>query len=154
MCGSMPPQVVGPQMDTHQLACLVNDCSCSLIGQFKDLLIRLNAFFFSIGLQTISDFLGDKDDLGLLTTFGISEDEFPAINIPGTKLEHLADSHPAAGHEFQQQAVSRFHGPEDDLVDDFLFENRPMGDFGRPEKLPEHRGAAGVFNTGIDSVFD
>jgi len=98
--------------------------------------------------------LWDKDDLCLLAAFGISQDQFPVINIPGPKLKHLADSHPAPGHEFQQQAVSRFHGPEDDLIDDFLFENRPMGDFGRPEKLPEHRGAVGIFNTGIDSIFD
>jgi hypothetical protein len=98
--------------------------------------------------------LRDEDDLRLLAAFGISQNQFPVFNIPGRKLEHLADSHPAAGHEFQQQAVSRFHGPEDDLIDDFLFKNRPVGDFGRSEELPEHRGAAGIFNAGIDGILD
>jgi hypothetical protein len=96
--------------------------------------------------------LRDKDNLGLLATLGISQGQFPVINIPGRELEHLVDSHPAAGHQSQQQAVSRFHSPEDDLIDDLLFENRPMGDLGRSEQLPEHRGAAGVFKIGIDSI--
>ena len=44
MCGGMPSQVMGPQMDADQLTGLVNHCPGSLVGQRKNALIRANSF--------------------------------------------------------------------------------------------------------------
>ena len=66
MCGGMPSQVMGPQMDADQLTGLVNHCSGSLVGQRENALIRANSFLFDVSLEPISNLLRDKNDLGFI----------------------------------------------------------------------------------------
>jgi len=65
MCGGMPSQVMGPQMDADQLTGIVNHCSGTLVGQRENALIRANSFLFDVSLEPISNLLRDKNDLGL-----------------------------------------------------------------------------------------
>jgi hypothetical protein len=154
MCGGMPSQVMGPQMDADQLTGLVNHCSGSLVGQRKNALIRANSFLFDVSLEPISNLLRDKNDLGFIATFGIPEDQFSTVNILGDKFEHLTDSHAPTGHKLQHETVSWIRCSENDFVNNLLFQNSPMGNFGRFKQFPEHRGAARIFKFRIDGILD
>jgi len=86
MCGDMPSQVMGPQMDADQLTGLVNHSPGSLVGQRKNALIMANSFLFAVFLEPISNFLRDKNDFGFIATFGIPEDQFSTVNILGDEV--------------------------------------------------------------------
>jgi len=76
MCGGMPSQVMGPQMDADQLTGLVNYCSGSLVCQRENASIMANSFLFDVSLEPISNLLRDKNDLGLnsFLSIGVLQD--------------------------------------------------------------------------------
>jgi hypothetical protein len=117
-------------------------------------LIWFNVVLFDIFLEPIGHLLRDKDHFELLATFGIPDDQFPAINIPRRQIEHLADPHPSTGHQFQHKTVSGFDCSENEFVDNLLFQNSPLNNLGRLEQFPQHWDAAWIFKLGIESIFD
>jgi len=154
MCSGMPSQVMRSQMDTDQIACFHHYCPCSLVGQRKDSFIRSDSFLLDIFFKPISDLLSDENGLELLATFGVPDDQFSAINIPWREIEHLANSHPTTGHEFQHETVPGFPCSENDFVNNLLFQNGPMNDLGRFEDFPEHRGTTRILKFWIAGVSD
>jgi hypothetical protein len=42
-------------------------------------------------------------------------------------LEYLSDTHPAAGHQFQNQSVAGFGCPKNDFINGVLFDDFPSG---------------------------
>jgi hypothetical protein len=58
----MPSQVMGPQMDTDQIACFHHYCPGSLVGQGKDSFIGSDSLLFDIFFKPISDLLRNKDE--------------------------------------------------------------------------------------------
>jgi hypothetical protein len=57
-------------------------------------------------------------------------------------------------HELQHETVSHLDGPRDDLVDNVLLVDLPLGQLSRPEKLLQHGGIAGVLELWVQVVTD
>ena len=57
------------------------------------------------------------------TAFWAPERQLSLLNIRGSEFQHFADSHSTPGHQFQDKSVSWPVCPEDDFIDDVLFNN-------------------------------
>ena len=94
-------------------------------------------------------FLWQENNLRLLTALWLGNNDFSILNISWFDVQNLTDPHAASGHEFQNEAVSRIPGPEDDFINDFLFKDFPLGFLGSPEYFPENGGIAWVWQVFI-----
>jgi hypothetical protein len=135
MGGCVSPQIVRPQMDTDQFTGLVDDYSGTLVGHAKNPLIGPYTLTFYKNSETVGGLLRNENYLALFPAFRFSQNKFLTPYVSGYELEDLADPHPAPGHEFQQQAIPGVHCPKDDFIDDFFFQNLPLGDLGGPVQL-------------------
>lgn len=150
----MSSQIVGPQMDTNDLPCLVHNSSPCRLGDGKDPLIGSNSFVDYILLEMSGHLLGNKYELPLLATFGTLEGLLPVLNISKGQLEDLTDPHPAPGHEFENQSVSGFDGAEYELIHYLLFENGPSGESGGSIELFQHGSITGASEIGVKILGD
>ena len=97
----MPTQIVGPQMDSHHLPCLVHNSPACGVGYWKDALICLDPLGSNVFSQAVGYLLRNEYDLPFLSTFGTFERQLPVVDITRSSLEDLIDPHPATGHQFQ-----------------------------------------------------
>jgi len=119
------PQIMGPQPDSHNLACLLHNDSRRRIGNREDLCARLDGLLPNVFLQAIGQFLWDEGDLCLPTALGCLNDDSSPLNIRRGQFQHFPDSHSSSGHHLQDKTVSFVLSPEDDLVHGFLFNDLP-----------------------------
>jgi hypothetical protein len=59
-------------------------------------------------VKPVSQFLRDKHNLMLLAGFGFSQQQLLILDIIQCQFEHLADTHPSTGHQFQDQTITLF----------------------------------------------
>jgi hypothetical protein len=102
--------------------------------------------------EAIRDLLGDIDQFEFLSALWIGQRNPPVLDILPSQAENLSNAHPASGHEFQDQSVSRVLCPENHFIDNILVEDRPLLGFGMTEDLPEHRRISGIGEAGIEDV--
>ena len=75
----------------------------------------------------------------LSAAFRLLQRQLSVLEVIGCELEHLPDPHTPSGHQFQDQPVSDFARPEDDLVNGVLFNDVPVGGNLRAEQFAQHR---------------
>ena len=121
----MSPEIMGPQMDSYYLACLSHNSSGCRIGYRENLVIRPNPSGIDVSLETVGNFLWNKDDLPFLSALGGSESELSIFNISRCQFQDLADPHPTPGHQFKNQPIPGFDGAKDDFIHHFFFEDGP-----------------------------
>jgi len=113
----MSPQVMWPEPNPNLVACLFDHCPCRLITYWKDPLIGLNPIVPDVFLDSVGHFLWDEYMLPLFAAFGVSERQFPLIDVHGSQFQDLSHSHSTPGHQFQDEPVSGFDRCEDDFID-------------------------------------
>lgn len=86
--------------------------------------------------------------------FGIPDDQSPAIHIIGSEIQHFANSHAPAGHQFQEQPITCFSGSEDNLINSLFFNDIPVHGSGWTEKFLQHRFIARILKMWIESFAD
>ena len=131
----MPPQIMGPEPNPNLVASLLDHCPGSLVTYGKDFLIGLNPLVPDIFLEPISHFLGNEYVFPLFAAFGVPERQFPVMDIYGHEFQNLAHSHPASGHQLQNDAISWFDCCENDFVDHVFFDDLPGNDGSCSEHL-------------------
>ena len=141
-------------MDPHQGAGLFDHDPGGGIGNGKNSLVSFSASGPEVILQTIGQLLGDEDHLSGFSTLGILDGKFLFIHIHGNELQDFANPHATPGHKFKHETVPRPGGPEDDLADDNLFVDLPLGLLSRSENLFQHGGVAGVPELCVQIVAD
>lgn len=82
-----------------------------------------------IFFEPVSNFLGQEGDLRFFAAFWVSDYNLPVFDIVWFEFQDLADTHAAPCHKFEHQAVSWTPCPENDLIDDILFQDFELGWF-------------------------
>lgn len=152
--GTMPPQIMWPQVNSHQLSRFLDHQPCCSVGYREDSLRGLNSLLSHVFVQAVGDLARNEDNFCLFAAFRISNDEFSALDISGRQVQYLTDSHPSPGHEFEHQTISRVGGSEDDLVDNFLFNGVPVINLRRSEEFLYHGCVAGILQAVIKAFPD
>jgi hypothetical protein len=150
----MSPQIMGPQMNSYHLACFIHNFSPGRIGNRKDPLIGSNPFTGYVFLETVGNFLWNKDHLPFLPALGASEGQFPIFDIPGGQFQDLANPHPTPGHQLKNQPIPGFGGAKDDFIHDFLFQDLPTDGTRGSIKFSKHRGIAWVSEVRVKVLGD
>lgn len=119
----------GPGMNAYQLTGFLNNDLRGGVGYRKNLVSGLDPIVIDVIFEPICYFLGQESNLRFLPTFWVADGNLSFLNIPGLELEDLTDTHAAACHKFEHQAVSWTSRPEDDLIDDILFQDLERGWF-------------------------
>jgi hypothetical protein len=120
---------MGFQMNADQVTGLFDNNPGGSVGYRKNAVTYFDAIVTDVFLEPVRDFLGQESNLRFLPAFGISDDNLSFLNIPGLELQDLADTHAAPCHKFEHQPVSWTPGPENDLIDDILFQDLELGWF-------------------------
>jgi len=142
------------QMYPNQFTGLLNNNPRGGVGYWKNPVSGLDPFVTDVFFEPIRYFLGQESTLQFLPTFGVTDDNLSFLNIPGLELEDLTDPHAAACHELQHQPISCISCPENDLIDQILFEDLERGWFAGSEQLSKCWIVTWIFVFGIDGIFD
>jgi len=145
---------VGFKIDSDQFTGLSDHLSCRGVLDLKNPLTRLQALNPDVFLQAIGNLLRYEDDFHFSATFWGLDEQFPVIDIFHLELKHLSDPHTAPGHEFQNKSISWIFTPENDLVDDILFEDCPLAASAGSERLGQNRCVAWIREGEVDVVSD
>ena len=150
----MSPEIMGPQMDSYYLACLSHNSSGCRIGYRENLVIRPNPSGIDVSLETVGNFLWNKDNFPFLSAFRSSERELSVLDVIGCQFQDLADPHPAPGHQLKNEPIPGFNGTENDFIHHFLFENGPADGSRWSIQLFQHRGIAWASEIGVKILGD
>lgn len=74
------------------------------------------------------------------------------MDICRSQVQDFADSHAAAGHQFQHQPISGVCRTEDDLINRLLIDDVPLDRLGPLEDLPDDGRVAWVGKSRQDGV--
>lgn len=150
----MSAQIMRFEIDSDQFSGLSDHLSCRGVLDLKNPLTRFQSLDPNVFLQTVGNLLRDEDYLPFSPAFLCPDEQFPIIDIFHLELEHLSDPHTAPGHEFQNKSIARIFAPENHLVNDILFEYRPLAASAGPERLGQNRRVAWIREGEIDVVSD
>jgi len=150
----MSSEIMRFQMDPNHLSCFIHNFSPSRIGYWKYPLIRPNPFPGYVFLETVGNFLRDEDNFPFLATLWGSEGELSILDVTGCQFQDLADPHPTPGHQFKNQAIPGFDGPEDDFIHYFLFQDDPADGSRTAIQFFRHGGIAWASEIGIEVLGD
>ena len=145
---------MGSQMNSDQIAGLLYNNSGSSVGYRKNHILGFDAIVTDIFFEPVRDFLGQEGDLRLFSAFWIPNDSLPVFDILRCEFENLADTHATPCHELQHQPISCISCPENDLIDQILFEDLERGWFAGSEQLSKCWIVTWIFVFGIDGIFD
>jgi len=123
----MPSQIVRAQPNSNFLAGPFDHCPGGFITYGENPLVGLDVIVSDVRLESVSHLLRNEYMLTSFSTFGVLERKLPVLYISRSQFQHFSDSHPTPGHQFQDESVSWLVCPEDDFIDDVLFNNFPRG---------------------------
>jgi hypothetical protein len=141
--GSIPAQIVRPQRNADHFPGLGHHHPGCLIGDRKYLIIDSLAAFSGIVPKPVGNLLRNEHHLMLPAAFGPRNISFRPWRSLAVSLSTSPIRFPP-GHQSQDQPVTNFGRPENDLVHSILFEDVPIGGDFWMERLPHHRRIAGI----------
>ena len=150
----MAPQVVWPQPYVHHFTGLLHDEPGSPVSDGNDPLVGANPLFPDILHQPVADLVREKDHLGALAALGLPDEGLAVFDIVGRKLQDLPDAHAPAGHELQHEPIALVRRPEDDLVNDVLFQDLGLAELLAAEHLTQSLVVAGILKFRFEGVSD
>ena len=146
----MPPEVVRPQFDSGQFACLLDNHPGGSIRDRENPLIWFKRSLLDVRAQTLNHLSQDEDDFSILAALWALDRQLLVADIFRSELQDFTASHAASRHELQDKAVSHLRRPEDNLINRFFFDDIPVDGFAGSIDLPQHRGIAGILNAGLE----
>jgi hypothetical protein len=136
--GGVPAKIVWPERNADHFPGFGHDHSGSLIGNWENPVFPGPAPVGCIFPESVGNLLGNEHDLMFPPALGLSQIQLAVLKVTDGELQHLTNTHAPSGHQFQDQTVSDFSRPENDLVNGILFDDVPVcGDF-RSKQFPQH----------------
>ena len=145
---------MGTQIDSTHSPRLVDHYPGSVVSDRENTFFRFNVFVSDIFSESVSNLLRDVYDLGFPATFRLRQGDFSVLDINRSDLQHLPDSHTALGHQFHHKPVPWIGCPENDLINQVLFNDFPLFRPAGPEYFPQNRRIAGILDLKVDGVAD
>jgi len=147
-------KIVWPKMNSDQGTGLFDHDPGGGISDGENSLVSFSPSGPEVILHTVSQLFGYKNYLCAFSAFGVPDSQLLIIHIQGGKLQDLPHPHATSGHEFQHEAVAHFGGSENDLVNDFLFMDLPLGQLSRSKELFQHGGFTGILELSVQIIAD
>ena len=70
-----------------------------------------------------------------LCALRISDGQLLFVDVLGSEVEYLPDTHTTPRHEIQHDTVSHLCGSKDDLINRFFLQDIPLNGFPTPEEF-------------------
>jgi hypothetical protein len=117
-------------------------------------LVRLDPFIPDILIETIGHFLWNKNNLSFPPAFGFPKIQLSILDISCCQFKYLTNSHPASGHQLDNESISGFVDPENNLIDHIFLNNGPCLGFGFFKQFFKGRSITRILKFGIKCVYD
>ena len=98
MGGSVTSEIVRSQMYTDKVTGLSDNRPGGLVTNRKYPNMCIEFICPNIFFETIGNFLRDKNDFLVSTTFGVMNDQLPVLNITGSQFQNFPNTHTSTGH--------------------------------------------------------